>query len=319
MTVLQQGIYPPVPTFFDENEGLDLATFRTHLLWLADYALAGILVMGSNGEAIHLTNEERIVMIRTARETIDTAQKIGKASAWLLLAGTADFTTRGTIVRCRDAATAGADLAVVLPPSGFPSQMTATALITHYLAVAEASPIPITIYNMPANTGGIDLSPEVILTVAKHPNVVGVKDSSGNVAKIGQIAAAAPEGFGVLAGSGHILLSSLSVGGIGAIAAVANVIPDLTIEVMLLWQRHIAEGNSRDLLRAREVQAAITPLNQAVTTQFGVAGLKAALQCTRGYGGQPRRPLMPVSDDTVAIIQTHFDITQKGRNEGEKR
>ncbi len=310
MTLLR-GVYPPVPTFFDENEDLDLAIFRTHVMWLAEHALAGILVLGSNGEAIHLSNEERITMIRTAREIIDAAKSKGVATDWQLLAGTADFTTRGTIVRCQNAAAAGADVAVVLPPSGFPSQMTANALITHFLAVADASPIPVTMYNMPANTGGIDLSPDVILTVAQHPNVIGVKDSSANVAKIGQLAAAAPENFSVLAGSGHILLPSLSVGGMGAIAAVANVIPDLTVTVMSLWQQHLEQGAFELYQQARDVQAAIAPLNQSVTTVFGVAGLKSALQSVRGYGGLPRRPLLPVSNESAIIIRNHYDSARK--------
>lgn len=297
MTSLPGGIFPPIPTFFDDQGEVDLPTLTRHVTWLLEFPLAGILALGSNGEAMHLNDVERVAVIRTVREAIGTNQ--GPARR-VLLAGTADFATRGTIARCRAAAEAGADAAVVLPPFAFPTQMSPAALRTHFLAVADASPLPLLIYNMPANAANLDLSAELIIELARHPNIIGVKDSSGQVAKMARIAAETPPGFAVLAGSGSFLVPALSVGGTGAIAAVANVIPDLTCGVYDLWQRRfsaatVAAAQAHEVA-AQRLQAQIIPLNQFVTATYGVAGLKAALREVRGYGGVPRPPLLPLRE-----------------------
>jgi 4-hydroxy-2-oxoglutarate aldolase len=295
LTALPGGVYPPIPTFFDEAGELDLATLATHVGWLMEQSLPGLLALGSNGEAMHLDDGERMAVIRAARAAIDGQRR---STPFVLLAGTADQTTRGTITRCRAAADAGADVAVVLPPFAFPTQMTATALRAHFEAVADASPIPILIYNMPANTAGIDLSADLIITLAAHPNIIGVKDSSGQVAKLARVAAETKAGFVVLAGSGSFLIPTLSVGGTGAIAAVANVLPEALAGLYDLWSGRmaaasIAETQMRERA-AQMLQGHIIPINQFVTATYGVAGLKAALQATRNYGGAPRPPLLPL-------------------------
>jgi 4-hydroxy-2-oxoglutarate aldolase len=297
MTTLPGGIFPPIPTFFDDQGELDLPTLTRHVAWLLDYPLAGMLALGSNGEAMHLNDAERVQVIRAVRAAFDAHQG---ATRRVLLAGTADLSTRGTIARCCAAAEAGADVAVVLPPFAFPTQMTPAALCAHFLTVADASPLPLVIYNMPANTANLDLSAEVIIDLARHANIIGVKDSSGQVAKLARIAAEAPPGFAILAGSGSFLMPALSVGGTGAIAAVANVIPDLTCAVYDLWQRRfraatVVEAQAHETA-AQRLQARIIPLNQFVTATYGVAGLKAALQAVRGYGGSPRPPLLPLRE-----------------------
>ncbi len=303
MIALPGGIYPPIPTFFDEQGELDLPTLAQHIAWLLEAPLAGILALGSNGEAMHLTDAERVQVIQAARAAIDQHQ--GATKRWLL-AGTADLSTRGTIARCRAAAEAKADVAVVLPPFAFPTQMTPAALRAHFLAVADASPIPLLIYNMPANTANIDMSADLMLDLARHENIIGVKDSGGQVAKLARVAAEAKPGFAVLAGSGSFLLPTLSVGGTGAIAAVANVIPDLTCRVYDLWrQRYEAETVvAAQVLEAyaQRTQAAIIPLNQFVTATYGVAGLKAALQHARSYGGDPRLPLLPLGEAERRVL-----------------
>ncbi len=296
MTVatLPGGIYPPIPTFFDDAGALDLATLAAHITWLLGHPLPGLLALGSNGEAMHLDDAERVAVIRAARAAIDAAA----VTPFVLLAGTADLSTRGTIARCRAAAEAGADVAVVLPPFAFPTQMTPAALRAHFAAVAEASPIPILLYNMPANTAGLDLSADLIIALAAHPNIVGVKDSSGQVAKLARVVAETPPGFAVLAGSGSFLIPTLSVGGTGAIAAVANVLPAATARVYADWQgRATTDSLAAALLLERQAQAGqarIIAINQFVTATYGVAGLKAALDQTRGYGGAPRPPLLPL-------------------------
>ena len=297
ITTLPGGVYPPIPTFFDAAGELDLATLATHITWLMGYPLPGLLALGSNGEAMHLDEAERVAVIRAARAAIDAQPRL---LPFVLLAGTADQTTRGTSARCRAAAEAGAEVAVVLPPFAFPTQMTAAALRLHFEAVAAASPIPVLIYNMPANTAGLDLSADLIIALARHPNIIGVKDSSGQVAKLARIAAETEPGFAVLAGSGSFLIPTLSVGGTGAIAAVANVLPEMLATLYSLWQGRGAASSMAEAQMqehsAQMLQAQIIPINQFVTATYGVAGLKAALAVTRGYGGVPRAPLLPVGD-----------------------
>lgn len=297
------GIYPPTPTFFTETGELDLPTLRDHIAWLMMHNLAGVLALGSNGEALHLDDAERMAVISTVRAAMP-------AGSGVLLAGVTDFATRSTIQRAKLAEQAGADCAVVMPPFAFPTQMTPAALIAHFTAIADASPLPVLIYNMPANTANLDLTAEVVIALAGHPNIIGVKDSSGQVAKLAHIASATRD-FTILAGSGSFLIPTLAVGGHGAIAAVANVIPEPVAALFALWQSRFAapavtEAQDREQ-RAQQLQAAIIPLNQAVTATFGVAGLKAALVQTRGYGGVPRPPLLPLGATEQSILQTLYD------------
>ncbi len=276
------GIYPPVPTFFDADEDLDLATLVEHVSRLRDLGIDNFVALGSNGEAVHLDSSERSRVVATIRETAGPAAQI--------LAGAGALSTRETTNLCRLVADAGADIALVIPPGHFRSQMTSAALRAHYLAVADASPIPIMLYNMPANTAGIDLDAETVITLSIHPNIVGVKDSSGNLAKLAEIVAGAREGFSVLAGSLGFLLPALVVGASGAIAALANIAPRECLQLMQLW----TEGR---LDEARTLQARLVPVNSAVTSDYGVPGLKAALHFVAHYGGDPRRPLAPLGDE----------------------
>jgi 4-hydroxy-2-oxoglutarate aldolase len=275
------GIYPPVPTFFGAGEALDLETLRRHVARLRQGGIAGFVALGSNGEAVHLDESERVRVIATVRETAAEDAQV--------LAGTGAPSTRGTIALCRQAAEAGADVALVLPPSYYRGQMDAAALRAHYLAVADGSPIPVAIYNMPANTAGLDLDAGTVVALSMHPNIVALKDSSGDVAKLARVAGEAREGFSVLAGSASFLLAALVVGGTGAIAALANVAPQPCLRLMALWR----EGRMDE---ARALQARLVAPNTAVTSGYGVAGLKAALEMVAHYGGEPRRPLLPLND-----------------------
>ena len=165
--------------------------------------------------------------------------------------------------------------------------MTTPVLLAHYRAVADKSPIPILIYNMPANTGGLDLDAMTLCTLAEHENIMGVKDSAGNIAKLAQIIASVPPSFKVFAGSASYLLPALVVGAVGAVSALANVFPQAVCNVQALFD----EGRIDE---ARTLQAQIIPANNGVTTVYNVPGLKAALELTAGYGGIPRMPLLPL-------------------------
>lgn len=276
-----RGIYPPVPTFFREDEALGLETLREHIGRLKDRGIASFVALGSNGEAVHLDPDERRAVIAAIREAAGPEAQV--------LAGAGAQSTRETIALCRLAAEAGADVALILPPFYYRGRMDGVALRGHFLAVAEASPLPVMIYNMPANAAGVDLDAETVIQLSAHPNMIGIKDSSGNTAKLAEIVAGAQEGFAVLAGSAGFLLPALAVGASGAVAALANVAPEACLRLMALFE----EGK---LAEARELQARLVPMNAAVTSTFGVAGLKAALEFVAHYGGEPRRPLAPLGE-----------------------
>lgn len=278
---LQGGIYPPLPTFFQENEDLDLPTLQRHIRRISTSGIAGYVVMGTNGEAVHLSRDERRQVIETARETA------GEGA--LILAGCGEQSTRATIANCLLAERAGADMALVLPPFYFKGRMNNAALLAHFRAVADHSPLPVVIYNMPESAAGIDLDAATICALAVHPNIIGVKDSAGNMAKLAQIGGQAPTRFRVFAGSAGYLLPALSVGAVGAVAALANIFPR---EVCRL-QQLFALGQFEE---ARLLQARLAPANSAVTTTYSVPGLKAGLELLFGYGGRPRSPLQPLNE-----------------------
>lgn len=287
--ITMRGIYPPLPTFFDAQENLDLDTLQRHIARLGEQGITGFVVMGSNGEAVHLTHEERPQVIEAAR------QAAGPSA--LVIAGCGEQSTRTTLHNCELAARSGADVALVIPPFYYKGRMDSRALIAHYRTVADHSPLPVVIYNMPDSTAGLDLTAATICTLAEHPNIIGVKDSAGNMAKLAQIAAATSieqhrqrsGHFSVFAGSAGYLLPALSVGAVGAVAALANIFPREVSRVQELF-------DAGQMAEARVWQARITPANTAVTTTYSVSGLKAALELTAGYGGPPRSPLLPLTE-----------------------
>jgi 4-hydroxy-2-oxoglutarate aldolase len=281
---LPGGVYPPLPTFFDTQEELDLATLQRHMLRIADSGIAGYVLMGTNGEAVHLSNDERAQVIAAAREVLESSGY----SSMPLIAGCGAFSTWATLEHCLQAAHSGADFALILPPFYYKGRMDNRSLIAHYRVVADGSPLPILIYNMPGSTAGLDLDAATICTLAEHPNIIGVKDSAGNIAKLAQIVATAPPTFRVFAGNAGYLLPALAVGAVGAVAALANVFPEEVCAVQALFE-------AGELEEARMLQARLIPANAAVTTIYSVPGLKAAMELTVGYGGAPRMPLQPLT------------------------
>ena len=286
------GIYPPLPTFFDSHEELDLDTYQRHISRLADSGITGYVVMGSNGEAVHLSADERAQVIKAARQAAGPHAQI--------MAGCGEQSTRATIRNCEQAARNAADAALVLPPFYYKGRMDNTALIAHYRTVADNSPLPLLIYNMPGNTAGLDLDAGTICALAEHHNIIGVKDSAGNMAKLAQIVAQTPAHFRVFAGSAGYLLPALVVGAVGAVAALANIFPREVCRVQELFKMGQLE-------EARILQARLAPANTAVTTTYSVAGLKAALELTAGYGGRPRSPLQPLTRQERVQLEKILD------------
>lgn len=293
---LPGGIYPPVPTFFAENEDLDLFTYRQHIRNLADTGIAGYVVMGSNGESVHLSGDERLLVIEAAREAAGDQA--------VLIVGCGEQSTRATIANCQHAQRTGANFALVLPPFYFKGRMQDAALLAHYRAVADASPLPVVIYNMPSSAAGLDLKAATICALALHPNIVAVKDSAGDIAKLAEIVAQTPPDFGVFAGSAGYLLPALSVGARGVVAALANVLPRQVCQVQALFERG-------QLALARQLQGRLAPANTAITSTWSVPGLKAALEITSGYGGRPRLPLLPLGESERKRLAELLDVASR--------
>jgi len=273
------GLYPPIPTPFTDKGELALEALAGNLERWAKQPLDGYVVGGSNGEFVLMTDDERVAVVRAARQTIGSDRR--------LIAGAGAQSTRRTIELCRQMAEAGAEAALIVTPHYYKNQMTAEALIHHYRLVAEASPLPIVLYNVPANTG-FDLPIEAIAELGQQPNVIGLKDSGGDVGRLASIIGQTPAGFQVLAGSAGFYLPALSVGAVGAVAALANIAAGPMAE---LGRRF----NAGDLAAAGQLQRRLVEPNLAVTRRFGVAGLKQALDWLGYYGGPVRSPLLPLT------------------------
>ena len=272
-----RGILPPLVTPFHPDGALDLASFEANLESYAAEDLAGYVVLGSNGEAASLEEDEKLALLRAARR---------RAGSRLVIAGTGLESTRSTIAFTRRAADTGADAALVLTPSSFKSQMTVEALRRHYDAVAEASSIPVLLYSFPAVTG-LPFPLALAAAVAGHPRIVGMKESSGDVGLFGRIVASVPASFAVACGSAPAFYPSLCMGAAAGILAVANCAPR---PAAALYRAFAASDHAR----ARRIQEALTPLAVAVTATHGVAGLKAAVDLAGRRGGSVRSPLVPL-------------------------
>jgi 4-hydroxy-2-oxoglutarate aldolase len=269
-----------MPTPFDPQTGeVDRRALAGNIARWMRTGLTGALALGSNGEAALLEEDEADVVVATAREAIPTGRP--------LLVGTGRESTRGTIAATKRAAAHGADAVLVRTPSFFKGQMTPPALIDHFTAIADASPVPVLLYNLPAVTG-VTLGMPVVSKLADHPNIVGMKETSPELERLGQFVTLRGGAFKVLTGWAPVAFPALMAGAAGAILAVANVLPD---ECVSLFQ-HQQAGRHAEAL---EIQRRITPLAQLVTTGYGVAGLKAALEMVGYAGGPVRAPLRPLS------------------------
>lgn len=270
-----EGCFPPIPTPFDINGRVDHDHLAANLEQWQKTPLKGFAVLGSNGESVLLKTEEKMETWRTAGKAIGSDR--------LFIAGTGCQSTSETLELTEKAAAAGAHAAMIVTPHYYKPRMDHVALCTHYTFLADRSPIPIILYNVPGFTG-VDLEAPTIIELAAHPNIIGLKESSGNVVKMGRVVYAAGDHFQVLAGSGSFLLPALSLGAVGGVMALAAVAPHALHEIM----ENFAAGA---LNKAREIQLRLIAANAAVTTGFGIAGLKEALDLMGMYGGPVRSPL----------------------------
>jgi len=286
------GIYPPIPTPFEKDESIAWGKLKENLAKWNQIGLRGYLVHGSNGEFCYLSGQERVEVIKVVRESVGSDK--------LVLAGSGCESTRDTIEMTDAMAKAGADVAVVVTPCYYKAKMTSPGVMeSHYTAVADASPIPVVLYSVPANTG-IDLPVNVVASLAKHPNIIGMKESGGDVAKIGEMVHLTKgENFQLIAGSASFLLPALTVGAVGGICALANCLPAEVVELQQLWQQGKLE-------EARILQHRLISPNGAVTKQFGVPGLKEAMEWFGYYGGPTRKPLLPLQPAESIALEKSF-------------
>lgn len=280
------GVFAPIPTPF-AGEAIAYDALAENLEKWAASPLDGLVVLGSNGEAVLLDEDERVELVRFV-----AAHNPG---AKVIVAGTGCESTRATVRLTRRCAEVGAQAALVLTPSYYKGALDDAALERFFTDVADAAPVPVLLYNMPRNTG-VNISAALAARLSRHPNIAGIKDSGGNIVQIQETIAASAPGFAVFAGSGSFLLATLLAGGVGGTMAVANLLPEECAGIYRLF----CAGR---LDEARDLQRRILPLNWAVTGKYGVAGLKAALEM-RGYsGGDVRRPLLPVGEAARAELR----------------
>ena len=274
------GIMPPLTTPFDAAGEVDFDGLRRNIARYNDTGLAGYVALGSNGEAVHLDADEQVRVIETIRQAALPHQTV--------IAGVNELSTRAAIKATRRFAAAGAGAALVVTPYFYKSHMSQAALSDHFVAVADASPVPVLIYNVPTNTGVV-IESATIAGLAEHANIAGVKDSAGNFGALAETIRRVPPGFKVMVGNGGVLYPGLAMGATGAILAVACAAPRAAVELY----EAVATGNHG---LARDLQNRLAPLSQIVTAGLGVAALKAAIEIAGMVGGLPRPPLAPISD-----------------------
>jgi 4-hydroxy-2-oxoglutarate aldolase len=284
------GVMPPITTPFQNGE-VALGKLRDNYQKWIQTGLSGFLVLGSNGEAVYLKELEKIKVIEASRASIPATK--------MMVVGTGMESTSETIRFTNQVAKIGADYALVITPSYFKTSMKSQILMDHFISVAESSQIGILLYNVPQFTG-INLGPELVAKLSEHPNIVGIKDSSGNIGQLSQIVSLCKKEFAVFVGSAPVFLPALFVGATGGILAIANVFPKKYVQI----QNHFEEGRFDE---ARTLQNSLTPLAKVVTVKYGIGGLKVAMDLAGYFGGNPRLPLKrpgkEVEEEIAQLIQ----------------
>ena len=284
-----EGTFLPVTTPFDSGTGdVDYAAFGANLRRWFGSPIRGILIGGSTGESVFLDEEERSKLIEEARAVIPDEA--------LVIAGTGSEATRHTIQLTRQAATVGADAVLVSPPAYFKGAMTQETLTRHYRAVADASPVPVLIYQVPLRLSTIEFSTDLVATLSDHPNIIGIKDSRGEIDLLIELVQQTVDGFQVLTGNGSVLYPALGIGAVGGIVAVGLMAADQAANISVAFQAGRLE-------EAERLQEQIAPVNQSIVGGMGVPGIKAALDLLGFSGGFPRPPLAPVSELGIEEIK----------------
>lgn len=286
------GVLIPAATPFDAAGEVDLAAFgRNVRAWVA-HPVRGLVVGGSTGEAVLLDEDERVRIWNEARSLLDDDR--------LLVAGTGAESRRASVRMALAAAECGADALLVQPPAFYRGAMGPEALTDHFRAVADASPVPVIVYQVPLHLSTLDIPNEVTAALSEHPNIVGIKDSRGKLELVQELVAVCRPGFQVLVGNGALLFQALEAGAVGGILGVANILPGPCSALADAWKRG-------DRGEAERVQEVVGPVHRGVVGGMGVPGVKKALDLLGLDGGDPRPPLRPLAgsrhDELRSILQ----------------
>jgi 4-hydroxy-2-oxoglutarate aldolase len=271
------GVLVPICTPYSDGK-VDINKLESNMETFSRTDLRGYFALGSNGENCLLDTDER----KTVLSVILKKRSAGQ----LVMAGCSHESTRGTISLTKWAAEIGAEIASIITPHYFKKDMSDQAIIRFYEEVADSSPLPVIVYNAPGFAGGLTLSVNVISALSKHPNIIGMKDSSPTGPGI--FLTAVDKDFSVMAGSADIFLSSLVMGGVGGVLSIANFHPQACCRLYELF----IQGKMEE---AKYFQHAIIRLNRTVSGKSGVAGVKSAMDMVGLHGGDPRLPLLPIN------------------------
>jgi 4-hydroxy-2-oxoglutarate aldolase len=281
-----QGIFPALVTPFNADESVFLNAVRDNIRLYNQTRIAGYVVLGSTGESVMLSREEADAILVAAKEAA--------APEKTLIAGTGAESTAETVVRTKRAAALGYQFALVKTPYYYKPVYRAETYLRHYRTVADASPIPVLLYSVPQFTG-ISLETPEILSLAAHPNIVGIKDSSGNIQRVGEIVAGAPPDFTVLTGGAAVIYPAVAIGARGAILALAAALPEKCAEVFDLVQNGRHE-------EARRLQLTLVHASQRLVSENGISGVKFAMDLRGYHGGVARLPILPLTDEKKQAI-----------------
>jgi L-threo-3-deoxy-hexylosonate aldolase len=302
MAPLRHGIYAPTMTFFDkETEELDIPVIKKHAVRLAKAGLVGLVTMGSNGEAVHMTREEKSAVTKATREALDEAGFTDVP----VISGASENSIRGAVELCKEAAAAGAEYALILPPAYYRAQSSEALIFEYYTSVAEQSPIPIMLYNYPGAVSGVDMDSDFMIRLAEATKgkICGAKFTCGQTGKLTRVATATnavsvkSQGSGWMAygGIADFTVQTAVSGGSGIIAGGANVLPKLCVKIWNLC----TEGKYEEAI---ELQKVLSKCDW-VLTKTAIAGTKAAIELEYGYGGFPRKPLQRLSEEETQKIK----------------
>lgn len=281
-----RGIFPPLTTPFSADGEIDLKRLGDNIGRYNSTKISGYVMNGSTGESVLLGWDEIEKLWGAAREAANSDKT--------MIAGTGAESTTETIRHTKRAAAMGFDAALVRTPSYYKPSMTFEAETTHFFRVADASPIPVLIYSVPVFTNYTVEAP-LVAKLSTHPNIVGIKESSGNVQRMKDIVASTPKGFNALTGSALTLGETLEAGAVGAVLAIACVVPEACVDLYEASRR-----GEKDRVEQIKKQAIAPAAN--LVTKFGIAGIKCAMDRLGYYGGAPRSPLLPVSEEAKTEV-----------------
>lgn len=286
MLINLNGLLLPITTPFKDDEAINFTGLAANIKQWTEAGVDGFVLLGSTGERVNLDEREYAQVVEGARAAV--------SETLTLIVGAGQQSTRGTINEIKVAATAGAEAVLVITPNYYRSAITQDALVNHYQAIADASPIPVILYSMPDLTG-IKIEPETAARLSEHANIIGMKDSSNDIEKFSETVRLVTGDFAMMIGNGTVFSEALQAGARGGILAVGCVVPDLCLEIF----RAVEAG---EVDRASTLQQRLTPLARAVTKTYGIGGLKTAMDMTGYVGGAVRRPLQLPSDEARSEI-----------------